>query len=374
MKLAIITSRYPNVNNPYNHMFVHVRAKYFLSQGIDLTVFVPSKTEQEVSYEGIRVMSSPAKKIISQLDGFDVINLHLLNFFPFVEDGGLKIYKYLIQAKKPIALGIHGSDVFKYPEYLFDFKFTPQGIAKYLYKNFWNFPHIRNFVREINNWDNTAIAFPSHWMKNYTANHFGVNFRNAKVIANGIDTDLFAFKNLFSNRFKLLTIRPFEPKYGVDQAIEVMRHLPEHFTLDIYGKGKDKALYESMIHQYQLSDRVKIIEKFIDRKEMNALFHQYGMFFALTLFDSQGVSMCEAMASGLLTISNPVTAIPEFVHEDKTGLLAMNSEEIAQKILKASEDETLFTQLTTNARHFMETLHWHKTGQRELDMLRSLVR
>src|SRR5690606_37375169 len=128
MKLAIITSRYPNVNNPYNHMFVHVRAKYFLSQGIDLTVFVPSKTEQEVTYEGIRVMSSPAKKIISQLDGFDVINLHLLNFFPFVEDGGLKIYKYLIQAKKPIALGIHRSDVFKYPEYLFDFKFTPQGI------------------------------------------------------------------------------------------------------------------------------------------------------------------------------------------------------------------------------------------------------
>lgn len=373
MKLAIITSRYPSEKNPYNHMFVHVRAKYFQLQGIEVTVFVPSKSRIKVVYEGINVIQSPSKDIIKLIEEFDIYFLHLLNFFPYKMDGGLLIYEHLSKIKKPIALGLHGSDVFKYPEYLFDFEWTLTGIAKYVYKNYWNYPHIKQFVHTINSWDNSSIVFPSNWMKNYTESHFQIKFRNGNVIANGIDTDLFSYKNLYQNRNKLFTIRPFERKYGVEMAIDIMRFLPEQFTLDIYGKGKDKNLYQKMIQKYNLSNRVKIIERFIDRSEMNEIFHKYGMFFALTLFDSQGVSMCEAMSSGLLTISNPITAIPEFVHDGKTGLLGMDCKEIADKIIEASQDELLFSQLTYNASEFMKKLHWHKTGELELKMLRNLL-
>lgn len=372
MKLAILTSRYPNPESPYNHMFVHVRALYFLSQGIEVCVFIPSKEGLKYNYQGVKVVRSKPKEIIKELSDYDIFNIHLLNFFPFTNEGGLKIYNFLKKTEKPIALGIHGSDVFKYPEYLFDFRFTPKGIAKYFYKNFWNYPQIKNFVKKINQKNNSAVVFPSLWMKNYTENHFQVKLKNGKVIANGIDTDLFSYKNLYESRFKLMTLRPFEKKYGIEQAIDVMRYLPKGFTLDIYGKGPDKLVYQKLITENQLENRIQIIERFVDRNQMNALFHEYGGFFALTLFDSQGVSMCEAMASGLLTISNPVCAIPEFVKENQTGLLGISSEEIAQKIINTTENRDEFIRLTQNARSDMERLNWKKAGELELTMLKEL--
>jgi glycosyltransferase involved in cell wall biosynthesis len=373
MKLAIITSRYPSLENPYNHMFVHVRALSFKSQGVDVKIFVPSKQSSEYNYQGIEVVKDTSKEISKKLSSYDVFNVHLLNFFPLKKDGGLPIYNYFTKVKKPLMLGLHGADVFKYPEYLFDFSLTPKGITKYLYKNFWNYPHIKNFVKEINQWDNSAVVFPSNWMKNYTENHFKLTFTNPKVIANGINTELFSYKNLYKNRFKIITIRPFEKKYGVDQSIEIMKYLPEEFTLDIYGKGNDKKLYERLISDYQLNHRVKIHEKFIDRIEMNSLFHQYGIFFAFSLFDSQGVSMCEAMASGLLTITNENTALPEFVKNNKTGITGNKLKEVAEKIIHLVKDENEFTTITTNGRKSMEEIEWTKTGEKELEVLKSLV-
>lgn len=372
MKLAIISSRYPDKASPYNHMFVHVRALYFKSRGIELKVFVPSKSNNSYQHEGIEVKLGSADDIIKELNSFDIYNVHLLNFFPLVKDGGLKIYKFLAEVNKPVILGIHGADVFKYPEYLFDFSYSPHGIAKFIYKNYWNYPHIRNFIRHLNQRSDSAVIFPSNWMKEYTERLFEFKLANPKVVANGIDTELFDFKDLFENRYKLMTLRPFEKKYGIEQAIEVMRFLPDKFTLDIYGKGKDKDLYQKLIAQFGLEERVKIFERFIDRKNMPELFHRYGMFFALTLFDSQGVSMCEAMASGLLTISNPITAIPEFVKNDQTGLLGMTAPEIADSILRVSQEEIRFTTITQAARTFMETLDWKKTGERELEVLKSV--
>lgn len=373
MKLAIISSRYPDKASPYNHMFVHVRALYFARMGVDIDMFVPSKNLSPYTYQGINVIRDTPEEIIKKLPSYDVYSVHLLNFHPFSKEGGLVIYKYLKQAKKPLMLGIHGGDIFKYPEHLFDFSLTPKGIAKYLYKNFWNYPHIKNFVKEINQWNNSAVVFPSNWMKNYTEKHFKLTFTNPKVIANGINTELFSYKNLYKNRFKIITIRPFEKKYGVDQSIEIMKYLPEEFTLDIYGKGNDKKLYERLISDYQLNHRVKIHEKFIDRTEMNSLFHQYGIFFAFSLFDSQGVSMCEAMASGLLTITNENTALPEFVKNNKTGITGNKLKEVAEKIIYLVKDENEFTTITTNGRKSMEEIEWTKTGEKELEVLKSLV-
>lgn len=372
MKLAVLTSRYPDKNSPYNHMFVHVRNLYFKSKGVELKVFVPSKSNYSYKYEGINVQCGKVKDIIKELNGYDIYNLHLLNFFPIINDGGLKIYKFLSKTDKPIVLGVHGADVLKYPQYLFEFNYTPKGIAKLLYKNYWNHPHIRSFAKYLNKSTKNAIVFPSNWMKEHTEKLFGFTLNNPRVIANGIDTELFSFGDLYENRYKLLTIRPFKKKYGVEQAIEVMSFLPDKFTLDIYGKGKDKKLYEKLIAKHRLEKRVKIFEKFIDRKEMNKLFHEYGMFFALTLFDSQGVSMCEAMVSGLLTISNPICAVPEFVNE-KSGLLGIFSEEIAEKIIEVAENKAEFMNITKEARLQMEKIDWKKTGEKELNLLKSLA-
>lgn len=373
MNIAILTSRYPKENDPYRHMFVHVRALYFKEQRVNVTVFVPSKYKETYNYQGVDVVCDSSKNICKVLHQYDLLYLHLLNFYPKV-DGGYAIYKKIVKRKWNVALFIHGADVLKYPDYLYDFRFTPLGIAKFLYFNYWNHYWMKFFLNKIDKSNRYLILTPSKWMKAHTESIFKRKFHSFYNLPNGIDTDLFNLPSNFENRFKAVTIRPLsDPKYGVDTAIEVMKQLPKEFTLDIYGKGYLSKKYQKMIDDYDMQDRVQIIDTFIERNAINDLFSKYGMFFAFTNFDSQGVIMCEAMASRLLTVSNPIAAIPEFIQDGITGLLGNDFKEIAEKIVAVTNDQEIFEGITQNARVSMEQIHWRSTGEKELKLLRKLV-
>ena len=66
--------------------------------------------------------------------------------------------------------------------------------------------------------------------------------------------------------------------------------------------------------------------------------------------DAQGVSKDEAMSSGLVVISNAVTAIPEFIDE-KSGLLSGGEDfkDMAESLQKLYMSEQLFTELSENS-------------------------
>ena len=69
-----------------------------------------------------------------------------------------------------------------------------------------------------------------------------------------------------------------------------------------------------------------------------------------TRMDSQGVSRDEAMSSGLVPITNSVTAIPEFV-DSKSGILAEGEDyrQMAQGVLELFEDEERFLNMSKAA-------------------------
>lgn len=374
MKLAIITTRYPRKDNPYNHMFVHVRATYFKRKNVDVEVFVPSTTSSMYEYEGIKVNLMTSKQIIKEIAAFDISYLHLLNTYFFIKNGGNVIYDSIIKKRIPFAIYIHGSEILRYPNYLFDFNFTPKGILKYLYVNYWNSSRMKQFVFQTNKRDNSLFLFPSFWMKNHTEVVLNQKLNHFEVIPNGIDTNHFQFSNQFKNRFKLLMIRPLSDlKYGFDMAIEIMRHLPPEYSLTIYGKGKYEKMCHKLISKYNLSNRVFIKNNFIERAELPALFSNYGLFIATTKFDSQGVIMCEAMASGLLTVSNPTTAIPEFIKDGITGITDDSIEAIAKKIIQITHNEQLYSEITKSARLSMENINIETVGSRELEALKKII-
>src|SRR5215831_16696598 len=98
MKIAIITSRYPKKDQPYNHMFVHVRALYFKQVNESVTVFVPSREKLNYTIDGIDVVCDSGENIADKLRDFDIAYLHLLNvYYPFRKDSGYFIYKKLLR-------------------------------------------------------------------------------------------------------------------------------------------------------------------------------------------------------------------------------------------------------------------------------------
>ncbi|WP_235280478.1 glycosyltransferase family 4 protein [Myroides profundi] len=354
-------------------MFVHVRALYFKSQGIDVTILVPAKEQCVYHYQGIEVIEATTNSIVPLLSQYDLLYLHLLNQYP-LKNGGFRIYNAILKNKYPVAIYIHGTDVLKYPEYLYDFEWSLKGLVKYLYVNTWNHLRMKSFLNNISKSHQYLIMTPSMWMKRHAEKIMNHTFNNFHAVANGIDIELFDVPFDYNNRFKILTIRPLsDPKYGVDKAIELMRFLPERYTLDIYGKGYLMEKYEDLIQKYYLQERVKIVDDFIEREKLPVLFSKYGIFSAFTLFDSQGVIMCEAMASRLLTISNNNSAISEFIEDGIGGLIDDDLEKLAHRIIEITNNSHVMENMVEIGRSRMKKINWRKQGERELSLLKQIV-
>lgn len=211
-------------------------------------------------------------------------------------------------------------------------------------------------------------------MKKELETNLSVDLKKYHIIPNGIDTNLFKFHYSYNKRRNMLTLRPLSSnKYAVDIAIEVVKYLPENFTLTIYGKGKYQKKYEKQIRESGLENRVIIKNRFIDRSELNGVFSNYGIFLSPTRMDAQGVSMCEAMASGLLTVSNDNTAIPEFITHGVNGILGKSPKEMADRVCEVCNNENNFFELTKNGRTSMEEIDIKRTVELEIKTLRTLL-
>lgn len=374
MKVTIITSRYPSSNNPYNHMFVHMRSIEFLKQGIEVEVYVPSNEDSSYFHEGVQVHKTPSISIAELLIEKEIVYLHLLNIYPFSKTDGWKIYKKIIKENIPFAMYVHGSEVQKFSARMFDFTYNLDTFLKWIKKDILVIPKMKKFVRKTKARKNCKYIFPSIWMKEELENNLGQKLEIYEIIPNGIDTDLFKFNNSFENRYKLLTLRPLSSKkYAVDIAIDTMKYLPEKFTLEIFGKGHLQSKYQKQIDDANLSKRVTIKNEFIDRSGMSSFFSNYGVFLSPTRMDAQGVTMCEAMASGLLVASSNNTAIPEFIVDKNNGLLSNDPKSLAQKIFETTENLELFKSLVDKGRGSMEKIAINKTVSNEIESLRAII-
>jgi hypothetical protein len=102
------------------------------------------------------------------------------------------------------------------------------------------------------------------------------------------------------------------------------------------GKDAEKS---KLFSHFRDAKNVIIKGTFLDQKSIKALHDQNGVFLAISRQDAQGVSMCEAMSSGLAIISSNNTAIPEFIPDYQGGLLSNNTpSDIANKILEIVEN------------------------------------
>src|SRR5699024_10974104 len=98
-------------------------------------------------------------------------------------------------------------------------------------------------------------------------------------------------------------------------------------------------------------NNLHINKVFLPQDEITNLYYDFVVFLCPTRWDSQGVSMCEAMSSGLVLVSNNNTAIPEFITHNISGLLAENesSQDLAYQIERLYYNPDLFAYLSENA-------------------------
>ncbi len=181
--------------------------------------------------------------------------------------------------------------------------------------------------------------------------------KNFSIVPNPIDNHVFRyFKKSPELRKKIFSIRSFySNKYANDITLEAIRLLSRkpffnELEFNIYGNGR---LWEKLRNNFPDFANVKWHRKFLRQEEIVEMHQSHGIILCPTRQDAQGVSMCEAMSSGIVPITSHNTAIPEFVQNGETGFLTRSPGEIADRVEFLYHQPDEFLRISANASSFI---------------------
>lgn len=346
MHIAVFSQAYPSEEMKYNYSFVHRRAIQY-DRDHDVRVFVPNK-KLGIDYEieGVSVSIRHPETIKKSILDFapDVLFVHApISRWEAFDYSMLDIAEQVQAVNRlPILTWIHGyeaiSRLLYYPSDIMPALSNGIGSAfrtgsLEITRNIRNLGQLKNIrgylIRRDNQGDHTI--FVSEWLRKAVERSIRTKISNYSVIPNPIDQDLFEYREPNPEKAaNLLSIRPFSSrKYANDLSIKAMGNV-DGVHLDLYGKGK--YLENCRELSKQVNANISFHPRFLHQQEIADLHRDYGVYLTPSRTDAQGVSMCEAMSSGLPVITSDVGGIPEFVEDGKTGFLCQNHKEISDRI------------------------------------------
>lgn len=350
MRILIVAIDYPSPTNYANSRFIHERViEYVKIEGVQVLVAViKNKLDKDWEYvhEGIdvKVIKTQAVKELIESWQPDIVGVH---FF----EGNL--IKYLIPyISVPVIVWVHGVEALGWYRRLFDFQLSVSFI-KSIVRNTVQMWRFRKLIKISNSSGKISFVFVSNWMKKITETDTFSKTKYFNIIPNPVDTELFKYQGKSQDmRKNILIIRSFESnKYANDIAIKAILHLSDSpifqdLYFEIYGDG---PYFDQLTSPLKELPNVIIQKMFVEHHLIPEIHQRHGVFLCPTRQDSQGVSMCEAMASGLVPIASDNTAIPEFVEDKKTGFLTESHIEIAERISYLYENPDIFLAMSEEA-------------------------
>jgi glycosyltransferase involved in cell wall biosynthesis len=346
----VLANEYPNYGAEYGNGFVHRRVELYKKYGaqVDVMAFGKRLPRTVYNYKGVDVLSGYVHELLGLLTSrrYESISVHFLNhemwnvLSPYLKTS--KLYVFL-----------HGYEVNRWIRRIFEYKSfndLDNNIGRSMQlQRFWH--HVVNHKQ-----GPEKYVFVSRWWQQAVAEDMELTFPRVKteIIHNFIDTDLFRYiPKGPEQRFKILWVRSADArKYGNDLAIDCLSRLRstnywDKVEVKIIGDGK---FFHEFEEAFVNDENVSIERRFASQEEISVLHRDYGLFLVPTRLDSQGVSRDEAMSSGLIPITNAVTAIPEFA-DDTCAVLAPPEDamSMAEEILRIFESPGIFSAMSKRA-------------------------
>ena len=352
-KLLVICNAYPSEQALYRNGFIHRRVKAYKEAGLYVEVFYnhePVQQAYQYEFDGVRVTvgNEGALELHVASNDFDGYLIH------FAEPQRIRPLQKL-NVKKPVIVWVHGFEAEAWYRRWFNFINTSEDIKAALEKKETYYLKQNAFFHDLMTQEELNVSFVnvSKWFQKYVVEpDNGAEFRNSTVIPNLVDEEVFPYREKEDKkRFNILSIRPFASlKYANDQTVGAILELSKRpyfkaLSFTICGSG---PMFDQTVEPLRQFDNVKLENRFFTQEEIRDLHAEHGIFLSPTRFDSQGVSMCEASSSGLVTISSEVAAVPEFIEHRVSGLLAQpeSINDLADLIEELYFDAELFQRLS----------------------------
>lgn len=341
--MLVVTRSYPSADDLYQYPFVHRRVLAYRALGHDVAVFRfdPARPEGRHVFEGVPCETGGVAALrAAAAFGPDVVALHGLSevLWPALAALGPDV---------PVCAWLHGSEIPHVQRIKAVFTADPvERAAHFVLAErrvvFWR--------EALARWPrNLRIAFVSAASREAMRDDLGGLLQDGRVevLHNPIDTRLFAYRpKTPAHRLRILSIRPYHMEtYGNDLAVAAILALRDRswfadLAISFLGDG---PLFERVLAPLRGLPNVSIERGFLPQPAIAARHGDHGVFLVPTRLDTQGVSRDEAMASGLVPVTNAVEAVPEFVDSSCAALAGDGDVPgLAGGIAEMIEDPALF--------------------------------
>ena len=346
----VLTNHYPSYDDLYRNGFVHSRVRAYRERGVRCDVFRlrPNEAVSYHEFEDIDVTTGSQEVLHKMLCSGQYKNV----LVHFLDEAMWEVLQHHINHIK-VVVWIHGAEI--QPWHRRDFNYQTEDertVAKMKSDKrmtFW-----RELLQSIP--ANLKLVFVSRSFAEDVMEDIGFRIpeNHYTIIHNPINTKLFSYQEKpIAQRKKVLSIRPYASKiYANDlsvKAIQLLSSKPCFYDMEFRMIG-DGVLFEETLAPLREFRNVYIEKRFLKQDEIAAIHKEYGIFLCPSRMDTQGVSRDEAMSSGLVPVTNAVTAIPEFVDET-SGILAPggDAEAMAEGIERIYNDSALFASMSAAA-------------------------
>jgi glycosyltransferase involved in cell wall biosynthesis len=372
-KIFILNQSYPNPKSgDVGSAFVHVRAKFY-AEDFDVEVVKITATEESYVYENIMVTCCKSYPLFLEYLKANRPKIILTHFCESWMNTAA------VNNNIPIIIWVHGSEAHSWYRILFNIhRGNLIGFAKFMLINTISLRNFHRLIKLSKNSTKIHFVFVSDWMRRITFTDTFASTSEYSIIPNPIDTKLFKFVDKPAElRKKILMIRSFNSsKYANDISMEAILQLSKktyfnELEFTIYGKG---VHWEKLTSKIAHLKNVKLINKLVPQSEIPDLHQQHGIFLCPTRMDAQGVSMCEAMSSGLVPITSNNTAIPEFVKNKVSGFVTDSVSDIVRAVEFIYENPDSFSKMSSQASsQIAEQCGTEKIISKEKELIRKLM-
>lgn len=372
-----LVSYYKTEDNPYANSFVHTRVMSYLKAGIESEVFVlnEKKSETEYDIDGVHVIVGAKDRFKSIINQYEKLTVCI----HFIDREMIKMLSD-ISISLNLVIFVHGNEALHWYERIFPGVFynlhQTLAFCKYAFYNIKSIKSIKNFLA--NTHHKCSFVTVSNWMKDAAEKSWDcVGKYDWNIIPNVVDLNRFKYcEKTVDDRINLLSIRPFgSGKYANDITAKLITKLSGYKEFDKinFTWVGDGRLYDKTVKPVLGYKNVKLIRKMLPQSEIPNYHKKAGIFITPTRQDAQGVSMCEAMSSGLVPITLYNTAIPEFLPDDNR-LFCENVDDMVNLVLYLINNPEEYLELSKKCNKFISEKCCEKnTTEKELELIRKLI-
>lgn len=373
-KLLVLVMSYRSKEKPYENVFVHSRVKAYIASGLEVTVFVLNNKEKEKQYviDEVNVLVGNEELLVQTINENKIGNVCAHFLSPEMID----VFKRINSVLR-IVIVVHGNEALFWYQRLFPgLLSSPRlvlGTIHGAFQNVYSIGVIRRFLQS--NHHEIEFVTVSEWMRVAAEKTWKCEGRYTwHIIPNIIDIKKFPYiKKDAAQRYSLLSIRPFSTgKYANDITAQLICKLSDRFTsgeLKMTWAGTGR-LYDKTVKPVKGIKNVTFVNRMLQQEEIPGYHANSGIFICPTRQDAQGVSMCEAMSSGLVPVTLYNTAIPEFLPRDQR-LVCHDIDDMKLLVERLVNNPKEFLELSELCSQFIhEKCSYLNTVQKEIELFR----